>query len=478
MAERHVLDVAQLRTALKGAARPHCQISPRAGSSAEFIVCYTAENGREEEIFNSRSLWMLADTLSSLLSANTSIDPDSLGELLADVALAISSAMLKPGQPRSQRQKTPATADEVLTDFVIACTTCLARARRHYIPISRILRGDLAKALSTNDRSLLVRVFRASFGIAQYTNWPGHHGLMPVPRAFIASPLTHLDDAAHEVVLNHARTVRKLLNSLGMTVIAPSPYLTPSTASDESAYDLYRLERLLISGSDLVVAVGAEHDSWGISRTVSWAEASGAITIVLSGEPILSRILDGTSHRTYRPDIEELENLLTEMLSLIRNHAQDRVAMSGHLRQPVVEARSRLETLDREAFEQSPLTRERALELLDHPVMIDHASHTEGRALRRLLGHRLDPVLQVLRGATTYSHNSDQDMRGAGGLSAQSLANLQSVAQVEGWTDAEVLRLISDHLSAPVRAGYAYRNSKVSGSDWRQLYERTFGSDR
>jgi hypothetical protein len=271
-----------------------------------------------------------------------------------------------------------------------------------------------------------------------------------------------------------------------MTVIAPSPYLTPNTATDESAYEWYRLERLLISGSDVVVAVGAEHDSWGMSRTVSWAEASSAITIVLSKEPFLSRVLDDTSHRTYRPEIEmdperqinNLENLLNEMLPLIRKHAEDRIATSSRLHQPVAEARRWLEMLDKEVYEQSLLTQERALEILDHPVMIDHASHAEGRALRGLLGDRLDPLLRVLGGATAYPHGADQSLRASRGLFTQSFANLQSVARLEGWTDTEVLKLISDHLRAPARAGHAYRSSMVSGGDWQQLYMRTFGSGR
>ena len=259
---------------------------------------------------------------------------------------------------------------------------------------------QLGEALSSHDRSLLVKIFRASLGLGPYPDRHGYPRLMPVPRAFIASPLTNLDDETHQVVLGKTRSVRKLLNSLGITVVAPSPDLTPSKATDESADDLYGLERLLISASDLVVAVGAEGDSWGISRTVTWAEASGCITIVLSERRILSRILDGTSHHTYRPEIEEeldsqtasLRNLINEMLPLIHGHARDRIDVCARLRKPVAEARRRLERLEEKAFGESFLTRKRALELLSDPVMICHASYIEGRALQQLLRDRLDPV--------------------------------------------------------------------------------------
>ena len=485
MAERRDLDVAQLKNALEVAARPYCKVNSAGSDSADFTINHNI-GSREIEIFDSRGLPTLAEVLKDLLSANKSIAPDSVAELLAEVAFTISRTMLQPDDPKSQRQKIPAVAYEIVTDFVTACVAYLSRSRRHYVPISSIPRSELAKALSTHDKSLLVRVFRATLGLAQYADRPGQQGLPPIPRAFIASPLTNIDNAAHEAVLDQARSVRKLLNRYGIAVTAPSPHLTPANTTDESAYDLYSLERLLISSSDLVVAVGAEHDSWGISRTVTWAEASGSITIVLSERRILSRILDGTSHHTYRPEMEEdsdsqigsLENLLKEMLPLIRRHAQDRMAICGRLLQPVAEARRRLERLDEEAFEQSFLTRKRALELLNHAVMVDHASYAEGRALRRLLGDRLDPVLRALEGATTYLSGERRSPQSANGLSAQSFANLQSMAQVEGWTDAEVLRLITEHLRVRARAGYAYRNSMVSGSDWRQLYRRIFGSGR
>lgn len=483
MAERRVLDAAQLRSALKGAARPYCKVSPADSDSTEFIIYHVVED-REIEIFSSRSLSMLAEALKGPLSANRSMSPDSVAELLVDVASTISAFMLRSGDQKSQRRRIPPVAYEVVTDFVIACIACLSRSRRHYMPIPSIPRNDLSEALSTQDRPSLGRIFRASLGLAYYSNWPGVQGPVPIPRAFIASPLTNIDGAAHKVIMDYARSVRRVLNSLGIVVVSPNPHLTPDKMTDELAYDLYSLDRLLISSSDLVIAVGAEHDSWGISRTVAWAEASGAISIVQSGQRVLSRILDSTSHHTYRPEIEpeaerqitSLKETITKLRPIIHKHAQDRVATCGRLDQSISEARRQLELIDVNAFEQSFLTRERAIELLSHPVMIDHASHVEVRALRKLLSDRLDPVLRTLAGnSTTYQPDSRQSQQGASGLSPQSFANLKSVAQADDWSDTVVLRLISEHLATRTRAGHAYRNSRVSGSDWRHLHTRIFG---
>jgi hypothetical protein len=387
--ERPIFDVALLKAALEASARPYSQIDSSGSHSGEFIIYYLPENGREIEVFDSRSLSMLTDNLNNLFSASTPIDPDTLAEVLSSVALTISDGMLKDNESAFQYRSLPAVAYEVLADFAMTCIAFAARSCRHYIPIARIPRNDLAQALRRRNQPLLVRAIRTSLGLAQYPRSSGHERLKPIPRAFIAAPLTNMNDASHQVVSDQAVEIRKLLNSLGMVVVAPSPHLTPSKRTDEPAYELYRLERLLISGCDLVIAVGAEHDSWGMSRTISWAEASGCITIVLSGKRFLSRVLDDTSHRTYRLSIEEdperqisnVRSHLNEILLLIDKHTRDRIAILGRLYQPIAEARRHLAALDKEAYEDSLLSEQRARELLDNPVMIDNCQHPDPAAL-------------------------------------------------------------------------------------------------
>jgi hypothetical protein len=484
VAERRDLDVAQLKKALKSAAGPYCAIRPTRDESGDFTISYPV-GSRQVEIFDSRSLPTVAGVLKDRSSANTSVDPEAIADLSADAALTISRTMLRHDAPRFPDKDIQAVVYDVLRDFVVVCVSCLSRYRRHYVPISCLVDTQIGEALSAQDRSLLVKIFRASLGLGSYPDRPGYPRLTAVPRAFIASPLTNLDEKDHQVVLGKARSVRRLLNGLGITVVAPSPDLTPSRTTDESADDLYGLERLLISASDLVVAVGAEHDSWGISRTVAWAEASGCITIILSERRILSRVLDGTSHHTYRPEIEtepesqaaSLMSLINEMLPLIRRHARDRIDVCARLRKPVAEARRRLERLEEKAFEESFLTRKRALELLSDPVMLYHASHIEGSMLQQLLGDRLDPVLRAL-GRATNAPGERAGAQGMNGLSPQSFANLRSVTQAEGWTDTEVLKLISESLRTPAGVGYAFRNRPVSGGDWKQLHRRIYGSSR
>lgn len=155
-------------------------------------------------------------------------------------------------------------------------------------------------------------------------------------------------------------------------------------------------------GADLVVAIGAEHGSWGVARSATWAEGCCSIVAVASATTssiFVSRAPETTFRRTYRQDatdnhevlIRNLENILVGVYPLIEGHAQDRIDVSQRIHQALLETCKRLPDLGDAGFEQSLLTRERAIELMDHPVMINHASLAEIRALRRLLGPPGEP---------------------------------------------------------------------------------------
>jgi len=64
-------------------------------------------------------------------------------------------------------------------------------------------------------------------------------------------------------------------------------------------------------------------------------------------------------------------------------------------------------------------------------------------------------------------------------LSAQSYWNLRSVADLEQWSPAEVLRLIEEHLSPAEHPLLVHNRGTVSGADWRRLHRwicRSHGS--
>lgn len=61
-------------------------------------------------------------------------------------------------------------------------------------------------------------------------------------------------------------------------------------------------------------------------------------------------------------------------------------------------------------------------------------------------------------------------------LSAKSYWNLRSVADLEQWTTAEVLRLIEEHLSPTEHPLLVHDRSAVSGADWRRLHRWIYRS--
>jgi hypothetical protein len=454
--------------------------------SVVLALCEEAGEPLEGLRVNPLALESLAKGIDGLIRWNNSTDPESFVFLLADVALTVYLAGVGVnGYLRNHAELPSGLVQWIRTEFAIACVARLARSRRHVIPIKQISPEEMQAALRNEDKGQLVRIFQHALGIRQRINRRGQIVRRPVPRAFIATPLTHLDDASHRVVLRLASDVCRILTKLGVAVVMPDPSLTPSTVSDRLPGELAGEERLLITGSDLLVAVGAEYDSWGVSRSVSWAEGCCSVVIVASTTPsFLSRVLNSTPHRVYRLDAEEdprrllqgLKRHLQRVFPIVESHARDRLDMSRRVSSVLTEARKRLHSLDSGVFKRSLLTLARAGELLDQPVLLNHASLAEMRELRRLLGAIGDALIDAALCRRMNTADPFMAVRAGRRLSPESYSNLLSVAGVEEWSDARVVRLIEEYLNPTLPAHLRYRDDPVSGAEWRRLHERVFGS--
>jgi hypothetical protein len=62
-------------------------------------------------------------------------------------------------------------------------------------------------------------------------------------------------------------------------------------------------------------------------------------------------------------------------------------------------------------------------------------------------------------------------------LSTKSYWNLWSVAEIEGWDEPIILRLIEEYLSPAPSPQFACYSNVVSGNEWRQIYEWICGLD-
>jgi hypothetical protein len=66
------------------------------------------------------------------------------------------------------------------------------------------------------------------------------------------------------------------------------------------------------------------------------------------------------------------------------------------------------------------------------------------------------------------AHNTAAEHRQ---MSAQSYWNLRTGAALQGWSAAEVLNLIEEHLSPTRDREAIHQNETASGDDWCRLYE-------
>jgi hypothetical protein len=62
-------------------------------------------------------------------------------------------------------------------------------------------------------------------------------------------------------------------------------------------------------------------------------------------------------------------------------------------------------------------------------------------------------------------------------LTAQSYWNLRSVADLERWSNIEILALIEEHLSPELHPHLVHHSATVSGDDWLRLYGWIYRSD-
>jgi len=487
VAERHVLDTQELMKAFSGAVAVNCGVQEPtfSGFADRTAIISIGEVSGAEYVIDPREFETLAAKLATETASNLSTDPEFFVELLADVALATSRIGLNIGKGASSNQRVRTVARNILTDFAINSVISVARSLRHYIPRSQLSSAELSPVLQKQDRPLLINLLRRSLGLGPLGQISEESSWQPVARAFVATPLTHLDDTSHDSVMSLAADIRRLLNRIGMVAICPDGNLKPSTTTANQPDELSRAEQLLIAGSDLLVAVGVEYESWGVSRSVSWAEAECTIAVLTSMSPsFVSRVLNNTPNRVYRVDQEEdqrrlvkrLEGLIRRVMPLVEHHAQDRISVCVQTYELLAEAHKRLDGLDRAVYEASGLTQERATQMLYHPVMMNSASFAEGRALRNLLGEQMDPLLDMLLGRQTDGNQAGQPPRLDRGLSLKSFANLESVAQIDDWTDAEIRQLIAFHLDPAIPRQHLHYSTTVSGREWRAIYRRLFGT--
>ncbi len=211
--------------------------------------------------------------------------------------------------------------------------------------------------------------------------------------------------------------------------------------------------------------------SSGYLMTISPAQVDQIFWALLEQDRVrLTQVFRQSLHML--PEVDGEENAARSL----GRHAFT-AASSQRIQRILLDSRERLLKLDDTAFGQSPLTRERAIELMDHPVTMPQASMVEMRILRGLLGPVFEVVIDVVLGRAGPDFTPPVSLADRK-LTAESYSNLRSVADMEKWSEPEVLTLIDEYMDPELSPHFVYHSSVVSGDDWRRLRKRLRRSGR
>lgn len=304
-------------------------------------------------------------------------------------------------------------------------------------------------------------------------------------RAFIATPLTKITQGEHDRLMPIARAVGQYLRAtFGFRTEIPGAFLSPDVDSADDVTERYEREHQLISGADLVVVIGCENDSWGLSKTVAWAEMSLAPVLMLGRDTqpwcrVLSAGPYEVRHRVI-DSVEELQVALSEtvpqLLEYANIHARERVAVNAALELPLRRALREVERTIGDAPVAIP--HDRLVAMLSHPTSFTTSSLSELRAAEAVLGH--STLSELIQLATSYGAQSRSNVthlatqRTLGSLQFESL---RSAALTERWTAEHVLSLLSDYFTIDVAPGRAAQK-RFSAQDWVNQSRRRPGNDR
>lgn len=176
------------------------------------------------------------------------------------------------------------------TSFVFA--KLVAAHLSHQLTLTPVARQQLTAAMAGGRRTSLRAVVRRFL-----TDEPAEPP--DLPQALVLAPLTNVPAAHHPRLMDDAAAAMTELGRLAYVVSGPDSRLSPATSFDSDPLTRHEEERADVLRADLVVVVGAEHDSWGASRCVAWAEANATPVLLLSrANTPLTRVLSGSPHRT------------------------------------------------------------------------------------------------------------------------------------------------------------------------------------
>jgi hypothetical protein len=386
------------------------------------------------------------------------------------------------------------------TDVALFCALAMAKAADHVLDVRAAAR-DMPAALARTDAPVTLAAtvrtwLRRKDGGADVAADTGQGGPGPrlslVPataerveelRAFIATPLTHVTQAQHDTLMPMARAAAQLLTRWGFRSLLPGESLSPEASdSDDDVAARFAREQKAILGSDLLVVVGCDTDSWGLSKTATWAESSTVPVLMLgSGVQPWCRVLSAGPHR-FRHDVVNtpadldaaIQEAMSQLLVHAVRHAHERTTLTRALTPLLKRARAQAKrTTHPGASQEAALTHARAQHVLSDPALFMGASVLELRAVSAFIDRAtLDEMLRVsiAYGAETRGRWTDvaaQRQLGSTQFHALSAARLE-----RGWSPEQVYALLQHYFTVDTPHGRAAQTRFGSVTDWLRLAER------
>lgn len=386
------------------------------------------------------------------------------------------------------------------SDVALFCALAMAKAADHVLDVRAAAR-EMPAALARTDAPVTlpaaVRAWlRRKGGGAEHPEGVGDEGptprltLMPSPtaeraelRAFIATPLTHVTQAQHDSLMPMARAAAQILQRWGFRSLLPGESLSPEASDrDDDVAARFAREQKAILGSDLLVIVGCDTDSWGLSKTATWAESS-AVPVVMLGSDVQPwcRVLSAGPHRfrhhvvnTHADMDAGINEAMSQLLVHAVRHAHERTTLARALNPLLKRARAQMRrTAAVVAPEEAGLTHARAQHVLSDPGLFMGATLIELRAVSAFIDKAtLDEMLRVSVAYAAETRGRWADLAGQRQLGSTQFHALNAARLDRNWSPEQVYALLQHYFTVDTPRGRAAQTRFGSVSDWLGLADR------
>lgn len=297
----------------------------------------------------------------------------------------------------------------------------------------------------------------------------------PLPKIYIASPLTGLSDIAQRQIASDVLTVKNAINAethldridhetWAVCLYAPIDHTAPWRGTDGLApHQIYKRNLAEVHQSDAVVILAEGGGSAGVGQELEWGTRLGLPILFLSADDRISRQITGApafiSPQTYNKNPDTLTDHVKNFLRRWKP-----VILDGPRRRESCTLR----------FEPITLRLRAAWQNCTNPTNVAAQARVSPEYLELALGDPIYVSTMPVETLITVAHELSVPLQGldhglAFTIPASALRPLMTAAADDGWSDAEIDALLQLGRAA-LNSGDPLDLRTLDG--WRQLRER------